>query len=169
MLALNSLDGRSSLSRTNFDIHRVIKDTAASFEGTCNAKNIVFDLTFGDSIQMVFADMGKIQQVMYNLIDNAIKFSHPGGTIYIQTSLRREKVFISVKDNGIGIPKESQKKIWDRFYKSDTSRGKDKKGTGLGLAIVKEIIQSHGENIDVISTEGVGTEFIFSLPRSTNL
>ena len=74
-----------------------------------------------------------------------------------------------MKDNGIGIPKESQKKIWDRFYKSDTSRGKDKKGTGLGLAIVKEIIQSHGENIDVISTEGVGTEFIFSLPRSTNL
>ena len=169
MLTLDSLDSKGYLSRTNFDINRTIKDTAASFEGTCDAKDISFELTFSDSIQMVYADLGKIQQVLYNLIDNAIKFSHPGGTIYIQTSLRREKVFISVKDNGIGIPKESQKKIWDRFYKSDTSRGKDKKGTGLGLAIVKEIIQSHGENIDVISTEGVGTEFIFSLPRSTNL
>ena len=90
-------------------------------------------------------------------------------TIYIQTSSKYEKIFISIKDTGIGIPKESIKKIWERFYKSDLSRGKDKKGTGLGLAIVREIIQSHGENIDVVSTEGVGSEFIFSLPKSTNL
>lgn len=66
----------------------------------------------------------------------------------------------------MGIPKESLGKIWERFYKTDTSRGKDKKGTGLGLSIVKEIIQAHKENIDVISTEGVGTEFIFSLPMA---
>lgn len=167
MLTLNSLDSKGYLSRTNFDINRTIKDTAASFEGLCNARDISFDLTFSDAIIMVYADLGKIQQVLYNLIDNAIKFSHNGGIIYIQTSVRREKVFVSVKDCGIGIPKESIKKIWDRFYKSDTSRGKDKKGTGLGLAIVREIIQSHGENIDVISTPDVGTEFIFSLPKSS--
>ena len=71
---------------------------------------------------------------------------------------------VSVKDRGIGISKASLPKIWDRFYKSDQSRGKDKKGTGLGLAIVKEIIQAHGENINAVSTEGVGTEFIFTLP-----
>ena len=169
MLTLNTLDSKGYLSRTNFDINRVIKDTAASFEGTCDAKNIMLDLTFSDSIQMVYADMGKIQQVLYNLIDNAIKFSHHDSTIYIQASIKSEKVFVSVKDNGIGIPKNDQKKVWERFYKSDLSRGKDKKGTGLGLAIVREIIQSHGENIDCVSTEGVGTEFIFSLPRSTNL
>lgn len=167
MLTLNSLDSKGYLSRTNFDINQTIKETAASFEGLCNAKEISFDLTFSDTILMVYADLGKIQQVLYNLIDNAIKFSHNGGIIYIQTSVRKEKVFVSVKDCGIGIPKESIKKIWDRFYKSDTSRGKDKKGTGLGLAIVKEIIQSHGENIDVISTPDVGTEFIFSLPKSS--
>ena len=169
MLTLNSLDNRGYLSRSNFDINRVIKDTAASFEGTCDNKNIVFDLTFSDNIQMVYADLGKIQQVLYNLIDNAIKFSHHNSTIYIQASSRYEKIFISVKDTGIGIPKDSLKKIWERFYKTDLSRGKDKRGTGLGLSIVKEIIQAHGENIDVVSTEGVGTEFIFSLPRSTNL
>ncbi len=169
MLTLNSLDAKGYLSRTNFDINRIIKDTAASFEGTCDAKNISFDLTFSDNIQMVYADMGKIQQVMYNLIDNAIKFSHNDSVIYIQASSRYEKVFVSVKDNGIGIPKDSVKKIWERFYKTDLSRGKDKRGTGLGLSIVKEIIQAHGENIDVISTEGVGTEFVFSLPRSNNL
>ena len=169
MLTLNSLDKKGLLNRTNFDINRVIKDTAASFEVICGKKNISFELTFGDNIQMVFADLGKIQQVLYNLIDNAIKFSHNDSTIYIQASPKYEKIFISVKDTGIGIPKDSIKKIWERFYKTDLSRGKDKRGTGLGLSIVKEIIQSHGENIDVISTEGVGTEFIFSLPRSTNL
>ena len=169
MLTLNSLDSKGYLTRTNFDINRTIKDTAATFEGTCSAKGITFDLTFADSIQMVYADLGKIQQVLYNLIDNAIKFSHEDSIIYIQTSIRYEKIFISVKDTGIGIPKDSQKKIFERFYKTDLSRGKDKKGTGLGLAIVKEIVQAHGENIDVVSTEGVGTEFIFSLPKATAL
>lgn len=167
LLTLNSLDSKGYLSRTHFDINRVIKDTAASFEGTCGTKNIVLDLTFSENITMVHADLGKIQQVLYNLIDNAIKFSHQDSVIYIQTSVKYEKVFVSVKDTGIGIPKGSLKKIWERFYKTDQSRGKDKRGTGLGLSIVKEIIQNHGETIDVISTEGVGTEFIFSLPRAS--
>ena len=168
MLTLDSLDNKGTyLNRGRFDINRVIKDTAATFEGTCNQRNIIIDLTFSDKIQMVNADMGKIQQVLYNLIDNAIKFSHDDSVIYIETSVKYEKIFVSVKDTGIGIPKSSLKKIWERFYKTDSSRGKDKKGTGLGLSIVKEIIQAHGENIDVISTEGVGTEFIFSLPKAS--
>ena len=114
--------------------------------------------------------MTKIQQVVYNLIDNAIKFSHHDSFISVETTLKNDKVFVSVKDHGIGIPKDSIGKIWERFYKTDLSRGKDKKGTGLGLAIVKEIIQAHGENINVISTEGVGTEFIFtlSIPKEEN-
>ena len=78
---------------------------------------------------------------------------------------RSNKVFVSVKDSGIGIPKDSIKQIWDRFYKTDLSRGKDKKGTGLGLSITKEILRAHDENINVISTEGVGSEFIFSLQK----
>ena len=117
----------------------------------------------GDELY-VKADVGKIQQVLYNLLDNAIKFSHENSIIKIETTEKHNKVFVSVKDNGIGIPKEELKQIWERFYKSDLSRGKDKKGTGLGLSITREIIRSHGENINVISTEGVGSEFIFSLP-----
>ena len=111
--------------------------------------------------------MGKIQQVLYNLIDNAIKFSQPDSVITIETTIKYEKIFVSVRDTGIGIPKDSLNKIWERFYKSDASRGKDKSGTGLGLSIVKEILQLHNENINVISTEGVGTEFIFSLSRAS--
>ena len=110
--------------------------------------------------------MEKIQQVLYNLIDNAIKFSHHDSIIRIETSEKKNKLFVSVKDTGIGIPKEDLKLIWDRFYKSDLSRGKDKQGTGLGLSIVKEIITAHGEHINVISTPGEGSEFIFSLSPS---
>ena len=91
--------------------------------------------------------------------------SENGSAVYISTGIRHSKVFVSVKDTGCGIPKESIKKIWERFYKADASRGRDKSGTGLGLSIVREIIQAHGEQIDVVSTEGVGTEFTFLLPK----
>ena len=165
MLTLNSLGPDGYLTKTSFDINHTIRDTAAAFEGACAEKGITFDLTFSDTIQMVYADFGKIQQVLYNLIDNAIKFSREGGVIYITVSDRGDKVYVSVKDTGIGIPAKSQQRIWERFYKTDLSRGRDKKGIGLGLSIVREIIQAHGENIDVISTEGVGSEFIFSLPK----
>ena len=119
-----------------------------------------------EQVMLVEVDQEKILQVLYNLLDNAIKFSPENGKIRIETTEKRSKIFVSVKDSGIGIPKEDQKLIFERFYKSDHSRGKDKKGTGLGLAIVKEIIKAHGENINVISTVGVGTEFIFSLPKA---
>ena len=165
MLTLNALGPDGYLTKSNFDINHTIRDTAAAFEGACVEKGITFDLTFSDTIQMVYADFGKIQQVLYNLIDNAIKFSREGGVIYITVSERGDKVYVSVKDTGIGIPAKSQQRIWERFYKTDLSRGKDKRGVGLGLAIVREIIQAHGENIDLISTEGVGSEFIFSLPK----
>ena len=163
ILTLNRTDAKGYIRRTNFDLNRVIKDTAASFEGQCLDKKIVFELTFFDSVCMVNADIGKIQQVLYNLIDNAIKFSSAESSIFIEVRKRYEKIFVSVKDTGIGIPKDNVKKVFDRFYKSDSSRGKDKKGTGLGLAIVKDILNSHGETVDVISTEGVGTEFVFTL------
>ena len=165
MLELNKYGTKGSIMDiTSFDINHTIKMVVQSFEGTCKQKKISFELILTGEESFVSADISKIQQVLYNLIDNAIKFSHPGSSITIETTEKNDKVFISVKDAGIGIPKDSIKKIWERFYKTDLSRGKDKKGTGLGLAIVKEIISAHNENINVISTEGVGTEFIFTLP-----
>lgn len=167
LLTLNNLNTKGiMLNKTDFDINRTIRNVAASFEGTCRAKTIAIELVLTGEEMYVVADVDKIQQVLYNLLDNAIKFSHHNSVIKLETSEKHNKVFVSVKDSGIGIPKDDLKLIWDRFYKSDLSRGKDKKGTGLGLSITKEIIRSHGENINVISTEGVGTEFIFSLPKS---
>lgn len=165
MLELNKYGARGTmLDISSFDINNTIKLVVQSFEGICQEKKISFELILTGHTSFVYADISKIQQVLYNLIDNAIKFSHPDSTITIETTEKNEKVFISVKDTGIGIPKDSIKKIWERFYKTDLSRGKDKRGTGLGLAIVREIISVHNENINVISTEGVGTEFIFTLP-----
>lgn len=170
MLLLNNLNAKElMLEKTNFDINKVIKDTAASFGGSCMEKNLSIELILTGKSLYVFADMSKIQQVLYNLIDNAIKFSNNNSTIYVETTEKNEKVLISVKDTGIGIPKDSINQIWDRFYKIDASRGKDKKGTGLGLSIVKEIVQVHNENINVVSTEDVGTEFIFTLSKSKGI
>lgn len=167
LLTLNNLNTKGiMLSRSDFDINGVIRNVAASFEGTCRERTIAIELVLTGDEMYVYADVDKIQQVLYNLLDNAIKFSHHDSIIKMETTEKHNKIFVSVKDSGIGIPKDDLKLIWDRFYKSDLSRGKDKKGTGLGLSITKEIIRSHGENINVISTEGVGTEFIFSLPKS---
>ena len=164
LLTLNEFDRNEMiLDKTEFDIQQMIKNTAASFEGTCKRISIELLLLAGNIL--VYADRRKIQQVLYNLIDNAIKFSGNDSSITIEVTEKNEKVFVSVKDTGMGIPKKELNKIWERFYKSDLSRGKDKKGTGLGLSIVKEIIQAHDEHINVISTEGVGTEFIFSLTK----
>lgn len=167
MLTLNNLNTRGMLlDKVHFDVNQVIRNTAASFEGTCRKKNVKFELTLTGEKLYAYADVDKIQQVFYNLIDNAIKFSNPNSFIRIETSEKRKRILVSIKDSGIGIPKEDLKMIWERFYKSDLSRGKDKKGTGLGLSIVKEIIAAHNENINVISTPGEGTEFIFTLSKS---
>ncbi len=168
LLTLNNLNTKGMLlSVSDFDINETIRSVSASFEQICREKNVRIRLIlYGDELY-VEADRDKIQQVLYNLVDNAIKFSRSSGDVQIETTERHRKVFVSVKDNGIGIPKDDQKFIFDRFYKTDLSRGKDKKGTGLGLSIAREIIRAHGENINVISTEGVGSEFIFTLQRSS--
>ncbi len=164
ILTLNELDPKSvRLDISTFDLNSIIRHTVETFEGTCKKKGIKFNITYANSVQNVKADKGRIQQVIYNLIDNAIKFSKENSYIYIIVKEKGEKAQISIKDTGCGIAKEDIDKIWDRFYKSDSSRGRDKKGSGLGLSITKEVIQAHGENIDVVSTVGVGTEFIFTL------
>lgn len=169
LLELNDFDTYGPiLKRQNFDVIDVLRETRNTFEGVCEEKklNLLLNCLAGNT--MVYADKMKIGKVVYNLVDNAIKFSPENGTITITVYEKNGKLFVSVKDEGPGIEKDKQNKVWDRFYKTDKSRGKDKKGTGLGLSITKEIIKAHGENIDLISTEGAGSEFVFSLPREQN-
>ncbi len=167
ILTLNSVDtDKAALTLSSFDINAMLKNTAAVFEGTCRKKKIHINLVLTGETLLVRADRDKIEQVIYNLLDNAIKFSERSSQIKLETTLRHGKCYVSVKDEGCGIPREDLTRIWDRFYKTDASRGKDRKGTGLGLSIVKEIITAHGQNISVVSTENVGTEFVFTLNLS---
>lgn len=167
LLTLNDIDRKNlTLNLEIFDLHKVLKNTVFSFEAICTPRHISMELLLASKELHVSADKRKIQQVLYNLLENAIKFSPDNSTITIETTELNGKIFVSVKDRGIGIPKKDLYKIWERFYKTDSSRGKDKKGTGLGLAIAKEIILAHDENINVVSTEGVGTEFTFTLPKA---
>ena len=167
ILTLNELDPKSiRLECTDFDVNALMRHTIETFEGRCKKRKIQFQLTFPGESLYVYGDKSKIGQIIYNLIDNAIKFSPENSCIFVTVRVKGEKAIISIRDNGCGIEKESLGKIFDRFYKSDTSRGKDKKGSGLGLAIVKEILLAHNENIDVVSTVGVGTEFTFTLQLS---
>lgn len=168
LLELNKYGSKGYfLDITSFDLNQCIKMTVETFEQISKEKQISFHLILTGNELYVNADMSRIQLVLQNLIDNAIKFSNNDSSIDIETTVKNDKVFISVKDHGIGIPRSSINKIWERFYKTDISRGKDKKGTGLGLSIIKEIINAHHENINVISTENVGTEFIFTLPLTS--
>ena len=167
LLSLNNLNTKGMLLHmTDWDINDAARKVSASFEQTCIKSGIRIRLILSGSRLYVHADEDKIQQVLYNLVDNAIKFSSRDSEIEIETSEKGGKVHVSVRDSGIGIPKSDQNQIWERFYKTDLSRGKDKKGTGLGLSIVREIIRAHGENISLISTQGVGSKFTFTLRRS---
>lgn len=167
MLELNKMDSYSIwLVMKEFDIISLVKNAMNTFEGKCEEKKIRLILNNHCESTMVYADKTKIQQVIYNLLDNAIKFTPSNKNIYITLTEKNEKLFVSVKDEGCGIPADSLNKVWVRFYKADASRGKDKQGTGLGLSITREIVKAHGENINVVSTEGIGSEFTFSLSKA---
>ncbi|MCR5201797.1 MAG: HAMP domain-containing histidine kinase [Lachnospiraceae bacterium] len=166
LLELNNFENNGMvIEAERFELNSCIRMTLAGFEERCKKKKISINLLLEGKHVYVMADMFKIEQVIQNLTDNAIKFSEPNSEITISTNIQGSKVFVSVKDRGIGIPKENLDKIWERFYKTDHSRGKDKTGSGLGLSIVREILLAHGEKINVASTKNAGTEFTFSLKK----
>lgn len=152
------------LSMGVFDLNELIRKTLIMFERKVTGKEINMNIVFADEQTSVYADYDKIQRVIYNLADNAVKFVERGGEITVETSIRDSKVFVNIKDNGKGITPDEQKRVFERFYKSDSSRGDDKYGSGLGLSIVKEFIKAHGEGITLSSEPNKGCEFEFGLP-----
>ena len=120
------------------------------------------DPQFPDNHILVKADKDAITQVIYNLLDNAVKFAKPGSCLVLTLFKDNGKAYVSIKDYGETIPPDDLPFIFDRFHKSDRSRSMDKDGVGLGLYLVKTIINSHDEDIAVRSEDGM-TEFVFSL------
>lgn len=150
-----------------FDICEMARQILISNEQRLEAKKLDVEFECDDDNMFVYADKDTIYRILYNICDNAIKFSDEGGKYRISITQHDKKVYVSVYNQGKGIPAEDLPYVFDRFYKSDKSRGLDKTGVGLGLHIVKTIVDAHEENIWVKSEYGEYCEFVFTLKPTT--
>ena len=147
-----------------FDVRDTVIKTIFSFEKPLEQKHIEVRGLDGDKV-MVEADPDLIHQVVYNLIENAVKFCNEGGYIEVGYQEDDKSTLVSIRNSGDGIAKDELPHVFDRFYKTDKSRSRDKGGAGLGLHIVRSIINLHGGEIVVRSVEGEYCEFVFTLPK----
>ena len=152
-----------NLKITKWNLQSLIHEVVDQFEMKANKKKIKLLHDDNTTDVMVYADKDKIAQVLYNLISNSIKYGKHGGTTRISCHQNKTDCLVSVKDNGIGIADNNIPRLFERFYRVDTSRSREQGGTGLGLAIVKHIIEAHDQKINVSSFIGKSTQFNFSL------
>jgi two-component system phosphate regulon sensor histidine kinase PhoR len=157
--------GEQLLAKQNFVIQDLIREVYDSLSIKTHAKNIRTILKKGcEAPIIVFADKEKIKQVLINLVENATKYGKQNGHIIASIYYTDDQtVLVEISDDGIGIEEEHLPRIFERFYRTDTARSRDKGGTGLGLAICKHIIEAHGQSIHVRSTPDVGTTIGFTL------
>lgn len=164
MLELSQIQsaGSDMLKKRGFEIDETIRQTLINFESKITARGLDVEVLLPEEPIKVMGDADAITQVVYNLLDNAIKFAEHGSAISISLWKQGKKAFVSVKNRGDTIPPEQLPLIFDRFKKTDASRSRDRDGVGLGLYIVKSILNNHNEDIYAASKDGV-TEFTFSL------
>ena len=155
--------GERKLNYTYFNVSEKARQVLLTFEKRIDEKRLEAEFNCPEEIT-VHADTDAIHQVLYNLMDNAVKFVNKGGKLTVTLEQRNKKVRIAVRNTGEGIPADELPHVFDRFYKSDRSRGLDKTGTGLGLYIAKTNINMHNGEISVQSKQGEYTEFVFTLP-----
>lgn len=160
--------GERKFTIVNFDICEMARLILISSEQKINTKKLEVEFDTSEDSISVSADKDAIHQVLYNLCDNAIKFSREGGVFRISIARDGGNVAVSVYNEGNGIAKEDLPLVFDRFYKSDKSRGLDKVGFGLGLYIVKTIVEAHDQHISVESEEGKWCCFTFTLKRGVD-
>ena len=159
--------GERKFTMKPFDICEMARQILISFEQKIEEKRLNIEFECDEDHMSVLADHDAIYQIFYNICHNAVKFSYDGGLFRIKISYTKDKkALISVYNEGEGIPTEDLPMVFDRFYKSDKSRGLDKSGVGLGLYIAKTIVNAHGEKIGVSSEAGKYCEFHFTLPRT---
>lgn len=156
-------EGKISYLPEPFDVGKMLFNIADNIHFSANQKNITVKMSVPDYKIIAFADEDAIYRVVYNLAENAVKFTPNDGIIEFITAFDGKKIYISVKNTGAGIKADDIPFIFDRFYKADKSRGMDKQGIGLGLFMAKQIINAHKEDLWVNSEEGKYAEFIFTL------
>lgn len=166
MINLSRIDNNQiKLNKSEFNITPIIISILISFEQKIASKNVnVINLDKIDEA-LIYADKDMIYQVIYNLVENSVKFVESGGYIYVNACENGDNVSFTIKNSGIGISNEEIKYIFDKFYKTDKSRSQDKKSIGLGLYICKTIIKRHGGEISINSVENKYCEFNFWIPK----
>ncbi len=159
--------GKSSIQMEPLDIAEAIDKAARRLKAQADRAGLNLDINIPPHIPQALGDRDRVEQVLVNLIHNAIKFTNTGGRINISAEADGDKLRISVADTGVGIPADDLPRIFERFYKADKARSGS--GTGLGLAIAKHIIEAHSGEIWADSVEGKGATFSFTLPLAPNL
>jgi signal transduction histidine kinase len=164
MLDLSRLQAEDvvAIRRGTFDIAEVLRITLLGFEGKLETKRLDVEAELPEESMLVRGDKDAITRVVYNLIDNAVKFAESGSTIKLGLWKRGDHAYVSVEDTGETIPEEEMPLIFDRFHKADRARSQNPEGVGLGLHLVKTILDNHNEDIYVTSRDGV-TKFVFTL------
>lgn len=164
LLTLVSMDsGEARINTKTVSLSDMLNETMRRLQPLAREKGIEMNSSVAAGVTVV-CDPMKLTQVFYNLLDNAIKYTGRGGSVRVELSRRDKKAVVRVSDTGIGIPKEDQLHIFDRFYRVDKARSRETGGTGLGLSIVKQVVLMHGGSIGVVSEEEKGSTFTVELP-----
>lgn len=166
LLTLSHIEtGQIKMHFETIDLYKLTEEVFEQFEGKTDKKDVQLRIEGAEQKVNVYADWQRINQVMTNLISNAIKHSHDGSEVVVSFDINKKNVITNVRDFGEGIPQEHQVRIFERFYRVDKSRSREKGGTGLGLAIVKHILDGHNTKAEVESEQDKGSTFSFKLPR----
>ncbi|HRI78387.1 MAG TPA: ATP-binding protein [Cyclobacteriaceae bacterium] len=166
LLTLSQIEsGDIKMKFETFDLFRLCHEVADQLEEKAQKKNIKLKLSDPHHKIFVHADYQRIYQVITNLVSNAINYTQEGGNVTVSFDVSKKNITTIVEDNGEGIPSEHLARIFERFYRVDKSRSREKGGTGLGLAIVKHILEGHGTRTEVESSPGKGSRFSFKLSR----
>jgi two-component system, OmpR family, phosphate regulon sensor histidine kinase PhoR len=166
LLTLSHIEtGQIKMHFETIDLYKLTEEVFEQFEGKTDKKDVQLRIEGPEEKVNVYADWQRINQVMTNLISNAIKHSRDGSEVVVSFETTKKNIVTNVRDFGEGIPEEHQVRIFERFYRVDKSRSREKGGTGLGLAIVKHILDGHNTRAEVESEPGNGSTFSFKLPR----
>jgi len=166
LLTLSHIEtGQIKMHFENIDMYKLTEEVFEQFEEKADKKDIKLKIDGGQRKVWVYADWQRISQVVTNLVSNAIKHSHDGAEVTVSFDIGKKNVTTSIQDEGEGIAPEHLPRIFERFYRVDKSRSREKGGTGLGLAIVKHILDGHNTKPEVESVLGRGSVFSFKLPR----
>jgi signal transduction histidine kinase len=165
LLDIGRIEAGLEMEMAPVRLEEVVEEVVANLQGEAKTKELGLDAVIADDLSLVRGNHTRLVQVMSNLLDNAIRYTPPGGSVVVRASDDGEKVTVSVSDTGVGIPAQARDHVFEKFYRVEGRETLSSEGMGLGLATVKSIVEKHGGRVWVESKEGEGSTFHFVLPR----